>query len=245
MGITISNSSRFVAKVFSQKHSSTFVGNVGIYGVGIESVYKIGQSGKTECFASVSQEGLTRELLAKHSCLHPVLTLHIPIMCKAHASFRGMFSHELPTKTLQSSICLSLHTLSLSHTQSLQLNPILNTGYKRLNKITIKFGTELKPTKQIVVNYNFTTQKPIATSHHHQAKQPTTTATHKPNNLPSYAKQPIKPNNPQPTKPQPNNQHQSTSSPPPTPYTQPSNQIHHSPRPTSKQIATNRSQQPL
>ena len=54
MGIIISNSSRFVAKVFSQKHSSTFVGNVGIYGVGIESVYKIGQSGKTECFASVS-----------------------------------------------------------------------------------------------------------------------------------------------------------------------------------------------
>jgi len=27
--------------------------------------------------------------------------------------------------------------------------------YKRLNKITIKFGTELKPTKHIVVNYNF------------------------------------------------------------------------------------------
>ena len=25
-----------------------------------------------------------------------------------------------------------------------------------MNKITIKFGTELKPTKYIVVNYNFT-----------------------------------------------------------------------------------------
>ena len=70
MGIIISNFSRFVAKVFSQKHSSTFVGNVGIYGVGIESVYQIGQSGKTECFASVSQEGLTHKLLAKHNCLH-------------------------------------------------------------------------------------------------------------------------------------------------------------------------------
>ena len=29
------------------------------------------------------------------------------------------------------------------------------TRYKRLNKITIIFGTELKPTKYIVVNYNF------------------------------------------------------------------------------------------
>ena len=50
---------------------------------------------------------------------------------------------------------LSLHTLSLSHTQPLQINLTWNTGYKRLNKVTIKFGTELKPTKHIVVNYNY------------------------------------------------------------------------------------------
>ena len=49
---------------------STFVGNVGIYSVGIESVYQIVQSGRTECFAGVSLEGLTRKLLAKYSCLH-------------------------------------------------------------------------------------------------------------------------------------------------------------------------------
>ena len=116
MGTTISNSSRFVTRVFSQKHSSTFVGNVGIYSVDTEIVYQIGQSAKTECFASVSREGLTRELLAKHSCLHPILTLRIPVMCRAHASFRKMLSCELPVKTLQSSICLSLHTHSLSHT---------------------------------------------------------------------------------------------------------------------------------
>ena len=95
-----------------------------------------------------------------------VLTLCIPVMCSAHASFRGMLSHEIPAKTLQSSICLSLHThthalslslsLSLSLTQPLQLNPTINTRYKKLNKITIKFDTELKPTKHIVVNYNFT-----------------------------------------------------------------------------------------
>ena len=85
-------------RVFSQKHSSTFVGNVGIYSVGTESVYQIGQSGKTECFASVQREGLTCELLVKHNCLHPVLTLCISVMCRAHASFRGMLSRELPMK---------------------------------------------------------------------------------------------------------------------------------------------------
>ena len=43
----------------------------------------------------------------------------------------------------------SSHTLS--NTQPLQSNPTINIGYKRLNKITIKFDTELKPTKHIVV----------------------------------------------------------------------------------------------
>ena len=52
--------------------------------------------------------------------------------------------------------CLSLHTHTLSLTKLLQLNPTINTRYNRLNKITIKFGIELKPTKHIVVNYNFT-----------------------------------------------------------------------------------------
>ena len=89
-----------MARVFLQKHSSTFVGNVGIYSVGIESVYQIGQSGRTKCFVSVSWEGLTRELLVNHSYLHPILTLRIPIMCRAHASFHGMLSHELLAKTL-------------------------------------------------------------------------------------------------------------------------------------------------
>ena len=51
------------------------------------------------------------------------------------------------------------HFLSL--TQLLQLNLTINIRYKRLNKITIKFGTKLKPTKQIVVNYNFTSRNHI------------------------------------------------------------------------------------
>ena len=70
-----------MAKVFSQKHSLTFVGNMGIYSVGTESVYQIGQSGKTEC-------------------LHHVLTLRISVMCRAHASYREILSRELPATTL-------------------------------------------------------------------------------------------------------------------------------------------------
>ena len=100
MGITTSNSQGLWLGFFSQKYSSTFVGNVGIYSVGTENAYQIGQSGKTEYFASVSREGLTRELLAKHSCLHPVPTLCIPVMCKAYASFCRMLSRELLAKTL-------------------------------------------------------------------------------------------------------------------------------------------------
>ena len=77
-------------------------------------------------------------------------------MCKSHGSLCRMLSRKLPTKTLQSSIAW-VFTHSLSITQPLQSNPTINTRYKILNKITIKFDTELKPTKHIVINYNFTT----------------------------------------------------------------------------------------
>ena len=80
------------------------MGNVGIYSVGTESVYQIIQTGRTECFAGVSRESLTLEILTKTSYLHPVLTLRIPIMCRAYASLRGMLTHELPVKILQSSM---------------------------------------------------------------------------------------------------------------------------------------------
>ena len=105
-----------MARVFSQKHSSTSVGNDGIYSVGEDIVEQIGQNSKTDCFAGISREGLTRETLTKTSCLHPVLTLHILVLFRAHASLRRMLTHKLPAKTLQSSICLeSSHSLSLTH----------------------------------------------------------------------------------------------------------------------------------
>ena len=80
------------------------MGNVGIYSVGTESVYQIVHNGITKCLVGVSQEGLTREILARHSCLHPVLTFCIPVMCKAHASLRGKLSREIPARTLLASI---------------------------------------------------------------------------------------------------------------------------------------------
>ena len=106
-----------MARVFSQKHSSTSVGNVGINSIGTESVYQKWQSGKTECFAGVLQESFTREIFTKTSCFHPVLTLRIPVMCRAHASLHGMLTHELLTKTLQSSMpWVFTHSLSHTHT---------------------------------------------------------------------------------------------------------------------------------
>ena len=77
---------------------------MGIYSVGIESVYLIVQTGRKECLAGVSQESLIREILARHSCLHPVLTLRILVMCKAYDSLRGKLSREIPTRTLLASI---------------------------------------------------------------------------------------------------------------------------------------------
>ena len=87
-----------MARVFSQKLSSTFVGNVGINSVGTESVYQIGQAGRTECLTRRPYPRDTRERQLSLSDL----TLRIPVMCKAHASFRGMLSRELPAKPLQS-----------------------------------------------------------------------------------------------------------------------------------------------
>ena len=94
------------------------MGNVGIYSVGTESVYQKWQFGKTEYLAGVSLEGLTREILAKTSSLHPVLTLRIPVMCKTHASLRkDAYSRATRENTLVfNALSLHTHSLSLSHT---------------------------------------------------------------------------------------------------------------------------------
>ena len=46
-----------MARVFSQKHSSTSVGNDSIYSVGENVVEQIGQNSKTDSFAGILWEG--------------------------------------------------------------------------------------------------------------------------------------------------------------------------------------------
>ena len=92
------------------------MGNVGIYSVGRDRVYQIRQNSKTECFAGISQEGLTHETLAKASCLHLVLTLRIPVMCRVYASLCGKLTFELPAKPALVFNCLkSSHSFSITH----------------------------------------------------------------------------------------------------------------------------------
>ena len=149
----------FVARVFSQKHSSTYVGNGVIYSVGKDRVYQKWQFGKTECFSGVLREGLTPEILAKTSCLHPILTLRITVVCRAHASLRGKLTRKLPPKTpLVFNSLESSHTLSLSHTT------LTNKSHMkyRVHKIEQNYNQiwhEIKANKNIVVNYNFTHMK--------------------------------------------------------------------------------------
>ena len=76
------------------------MGNIGIYNEDTESVYQAVQTGRTECLAGRPYPRDTRETLLSPSAL----TLRIPVMCKAHASFRGMLSRDIPVRTLQSSI---------------------------------------------------------------------------------------------------------------------------------------------
>ena len=71
------------------------------------------------------------------------------VACASHVVFRGLFTHELAANSPSSQIFTKL-----SHS-NLTSNPTKNTG-KWLNKNTIKFDMELKPTKNIVVNHNFT-----------------------------------------------------------------------------------------
>ena len=73
---------------------------MGIYNKGTESVYQAVQTGRTECLAGVSREGLTRETQLSPS----IQTLRIPIMCKAHASLRGKLSRETLARILLASL---------------------------------------------------------------------------------------------------------------------------------------------
>ena len=103
----------------------------------------------------ISQEGLTHETLAKTSCLHPVLTLCIPVICRAHASLHKKLTHELPTKIALVFNCLeSSRILSLSHIT------LTNKSHMKYRVYNIEHNYnqiwhKIKANKNIVVNYNF------------------------------------------------------------------------------------------
>ena len=144
MGVTISNSQGLWLRFSLWRHFSQYMVNVVIYSVGRDMVYQIWQNSKIKCFVGIWRESLTREILVKIN-YHHLSWLFAFQSCIEHmASLHGKSSHELPTKTpLIFNDVLSLHTLS--HTQPIQRKPTYNTGYIRLNRITIKFDTELKP----------------------------------------------------------------------------------------------------
>ena len=91
---------------------------MGIYSAGRDQMYQIWQIGKTECFAGISREGLTRETLAKTSCNHLSWLFAFQSCVEHMLHFVGRLLTSYPQKLLWSSIVLSLHTLS--HTQPLQ-----------------------------------------------------------------------------------------------------------------------------
>ena len=97
-------------------------------------MYQIWQNSKTENFASISQEGLTHETLAKTSCHHPIMTLRILVMCWAYTSFRGKASRELPTKTSLVVNCLK-SSYSLLHTKDYKY--LETKDYKYLETLLI------------------------------------------------------------------------------------------------------------
>ena len=121
-----------MARVFSQKYSSTSIGNGGIHSVGKESVYQIWQFSKIEYLAGISWESLTCKTLMKTSCLHPAPTFRIPVMCRAYASLHGKPTHEIPTK-----IALVFNSLESSHTLSLSDTTLTNKSHikYRVHKI--------------------------------------------------------------------------------------------------------------
>ena len=90
-----------------------------------------------------------KALPAKYS-RKPAVTICHDSSHSSHVLSTGFTSREVLSRVTRENsfdlqFVLSLHTLS--HTQHIQRNPTYNTWYIGLNRITIKFGTELKSTQ--------------------------------------------------------------------------------------------------
>ena len=96
-------------------------------------------------FIGISREDLSRETLVKTSC-HHLLWLFAFQSCAEHMlHFVRRLLASYPRKLLWFLICLKF-SYSLTHT-TLIMKSYIKYRYKRLNKITIKFSTKLKPTQ--------------------------------------------------------------------------------------------------
>ena len=96
---------------------------------------------------NVSRVSRGNALPTKHSW-KPAITIYHDSSHSSHVlstcfTLREVFSWATREISFDLQWVLSLHTLS--HTQPIQTNPTYNTGYIRLNRISIKFGMELKP----------------------------------------------------------------------------------------------------
>ena len=98
---------------------------------------------------NVSQVSRGKVLPVKYS-QKPAVTIchdssHSSHVLSTWLHFTGSLLVSYPWKLLWSSMISWVFTLS--HTQPIQRNPTNNTGYIRLNRITIKFSMKLKSTQ--------------------------------------------------------------------------------------------------
>ena len=134
-----------MARVFSlKKYLSQYVGNDGIYSVGEDIMEQICQNSKTECFAGISREGLTHEILAKTSCHDSLHSSHV--LCTWLTS-QEVFSRFTCENSFDLQCCLEF-SHSLSHTTHSMKSHIKY----RVHKIEQNYNQH-----KIVVNHNFTT----------------------------------------------------------------------------------------
>ena len=85
------------------------------------------------------------------------MTLHLPVMCFTCNFFVGKFLTRHSQKPLVHP--LKLDSLLISHTHRLQINP--HTYREMIKEITIKFGTELKPTQDSWKSQPYSFDEPV------------------------------------------------------------------------------------
>ena len=78
-------------------------------------MYQIVQSGRTECFTDVSQEGLTHEILAKHNYLHLYKLFAFQSCARHMLHFVGCLVTSYSRELFYLQLLESSHFFSLTH----------------------------------------------------------------------------------------------------------------------------------